>query len=90
MSSIIVSCRKITEEKEAYYESLIPEVEREVKGTLDRITEDELLEIPITDLLIMTYGKVLEVLTQYTRIKSYDLNFKPDFETSSRTRGKSY
>ena len=80
MSSIIVSCRKITEEKEAYYESLIPEVEREVKGILSRITGDELLEIPITDLLIMTYGKVLEVLTQYTKIKSYDPNFKSDFE----------
>ena len=28
----------------------------------------------------MSYGKVLEVLTQYTKIKSYDPNFKPDFE----------
>jgi len=81
MSSIIVPCRKITEEKEAYYESLIPQVESEIKKILDRIrSEDELLEIPITDLLIMTYGKVLEVLTQYTKIKSYDPNFKPDFE----------
>jgi len=81
MSSIIVPCRKITEENEAYYESLIPQVESEIKRILDRIkSEDELLEIPITDLLIMTYGKVLEVLTQYTKIKSYDPNFKPDFE----------
>jgi len=81
MSSIIVPCRKITEEKEAYYESLIPQVESEIKKILDRIrSEEELLEIPITDLLIMTYGKVLEVLTQYTKIKSYDPNFKPDFE----------
>jgi len=81
MSSIVVSCRKITEEKGAYYETLIPQVESEIRDILDRIkTEDELLEIPITDLLIMTYGKVLEVLTQYTTIKSYDPNFKPDFE----------
>ena len=81
MSSIVVACRKITEENEAYYESLIPQVESEIKKILDRIkSEDELLEIPITDLLIMTYGKVLEVLTQYTKIKSYDPNFKPDFE----------
>lgn len=81
MSSIVVACRKITEENEAYYESIIPQVESEIKKILDRIkSEDELLEIPITDLLIMTYGKVLEVLTQYTKIKSYDPNFKPDFE----------
>jgi len=81
MSSIVVACRKITEENEAYYESLIPQVESEIKKILDRIkSEDELLEIPITDLLIRTCGKVLEVLTQYTKIKSYDPNFKPDFE----------
>ena len=81
MSSIVVPCRKITEEKEAYYESLIPQVETEVKKVLDRVGDaDELLEIPITDLLIMTYGKVLEVLTQYTIIKSFDPNFEPNFE----------
>jgi len=38
------------------------------------------LQLPITDLLIMVYGKVLEVSTQHTELKSYAKDFVPDFE----------
>ena len=34
----------------------------------------------MTDLLIMTYGKVLEEATQHTILKSYRSDFKPEFE----------
>ncbi|MEM0461822.1 MAG: DUF1156 domain-containing protein [Candidatus Caldarchaeum sp.] len=81
MSSIVVTCRKILEEKEEYFESLAPKIESEVKSLLESFSDQDLLEVPITDLLIMAYGKVLEVATQYTKLKSYKADFRPDFET---------
>ena len=48
---------------------------------IDKIPPEKLLTIPITDLLIMVYGKVLETCTQFTELKSYEKNFIPDFET---------
>ncbi|MEM2693393.1 MAG: hypothetical protein QXW56_07915 [Nitrososphaerota archaeon] len=80
-SSIVVTCRKILEEKEEYFESLAPKIESEVKSLLESFSDEDILEVPITDLLIMAYGKVLEVATQYTRLKSYRADFRPDFET---------
>ncbi|MEM1967329.1 MAG: DUF1156 domain-containing protein [Candidatus Caldarchaeum sp.] len=80
MSSIVVSCRKLTEEKEAYYEEVLPKVEDGISRIIDTLSEDELLSISITDLLIMTYGKVLEELTQYSKLKSYRADFKANFE----------
>lgn len=81
MSSIMVTCRKITEESIKFFEDLIPEIDDSVKRTLDEIPERRLLELPLTDLLIMVYGKVLEVSTQHTELKSHEKNFVPDFET---------
>jgi len=81
MSSIIVVCRKLTEEKTAYFEDIIPQTEDNVKSMIDKIPPEKLLTIPITDLLIMAYGKVLETCTQFTELKSYEKDFTPDFET---------
>jgi putative DNA methylase len=81
MSSIVVVCRKILKPSEAYFEDLTPQIEDKIKNTLKQIPEDKLLAIPITDLLIMVYGKVLEVSTQHTTLKSYQKDFTPDFET---------
>ena len=81
MSSIIVVCRKLTEEKTAYFEDIIPQTEDNVKEMIDKIPPEKLLTIPITDLLIMVYGKVLETCTQFTELKSYEKDFTPDFET---------
>lgn len=81
MSSIVLACRKVLDEKEAYFEGLLPRVEDGIKNLIEGLGVDDLLAIPITDLLIMSYGKVLEELTQYTSIKSYRADFKPDFET---------
>jgi len=81
MSSIMITCRKITQESVQYFEDLIPKIDDSVRKILDAIPDQRLLMLPLTDLLIMVYGKVLEVSTQHTRLKSYAKNFVPDFET---------
>ena len=48
---------------------------------ITQIPDEKLLTLPITDLLIMVYGKVLEACTQHTVLKSYEKEFTPDFET---------
>jgi hypothetical protein len=48
---------------------------------ITQIPDKKLLTLPITDLLIMVYGKVLEACTQHTVLKSYEKDFTPDFET---------
>ena len=81
MSSIIVTCRKLTEQKTAYFEDIIPKTEDNIKELIDKIPAEKILTIPITDLLIMVYGKVLETCTQFTELKSYEKDFTPDFKT---------
>jgi adenine-specific DNA methylase len=80
MSSIVIACRKIVEDKDAYIEDLIPEIENRIDSLLKNIDRDRLLRLPITDLLIMIYGKVLEATTAYSRLKSYS-KAQPDFES---------
>jgi len=79
MSSIVIACRKIIDDKDAYMEDLIPEMENRIDDLLKNIDRDRLLRLPITDLLIMIYGKVLEVATAYPRLKSYSKE-QPRFE----------
>ncbi len=81
MSSIVVACRKILKPSEEYFEDIIPKIEDEIKHMLENIPNEKLLALPITDLLIMVYGKVLEACTQHTTLKSYKKDFTPDFET---------
>ena len=81
MSSIMVTCRKINGESVRYFEDLIPQIDDSVKKTLEQIPYRHLLTLPITDLMIMVYGKVLEVSTQHTELKSYAKDFVPNFET---------
>ena len=81
MSSIVVVCRKILEPSEVYFEDLIQPIEDKIKNMLKQISKEKLPTLPITDLLIMVYGKVLEVSTQHTELKSYQKDFTPDFET---------
>ena len=80
MSSIVVSCRKIAAESEVYFEDLMPQMEDKVKDLIAGISPDKLISIPMTDLLIMAYGEILEIATRHTRIKSFNPDFKPDFE----------
>ena len=81
MSSIMVTCRKINRESVVFFEDLIPQIDDNVRKTLDQIPDKRLLTLPITDLLLVVYGKVLEVCTQHTKLKSYAKDFVPDFET---------
>ena len=81
MSSIVVVCRKITEDSEEFFEDIIPQVEDNIKEMIEKIPDDKLLTLPITDLLIMVYGKVLESCTKHTILKSRKKDFAPDFET---------
>ena len=80
MSSIVVACRKITEESEEFFQDIIPMVEDDIKVMIKKIPDDRLLTLPITDLLIMVYGKVLESCTRHTVLKSRSDDIKPDFE----------
>jgi len=81
MSSIVVVCRKILKPSEEYFEDIIPQIEDKIKKMISQIPDEKLLTLPITDLLIMVYGKVLEACTQHTKLKSYQKDFTPDFET---------
>ena len=79
-SSIVVACRKITEESEEFFQDIIPRVEDDIKLMIEKIPDDRLLTLPITDLLIMVYGKVLESCTRHTVLKSRSDDIKPNFE----------
>ena len=81
MSSVVVACRKNLNPSTVYFEDLIPQIEDKIKKMLAQIPNEKLLTLPITDLLIMVYGKVLEACTQHTTLKSYQKDFTPDFET---------
>ena len=80
MSSIVVACRKITKESEEFFQDIIPRVEDDIKLMIEKIPDDRLLTLPITDLLIMVYGKVLESCTRHTVLKSRSDDLKPNFE----------
>ena len=80
MSSIVVACRKITEDSEEFFQDIIPMVEDDIKAMITKIPDDRLLTLPITDLLIMVYGKVLESCTKHTILKSRSADIEPNFE----------
>ena len=80
LSSIVVACRKVTDSTSGFIDDIMPDTEDGIKDTLDRIPDDKLLALSITDLLIMVYGKVLESCTRYKTLKSRSGDHKPDFE----------
>jgi len=80
MSSIILACRKNLVDEEAYFETIMPNVVEKIRNLIESLDADDLLGLPITDLLIMAYGAVLEETTRYSKIKSYRADFKPSFE----------
>jgi len=80
MSSIVLACRKNLVEEETYFETIMPNVVEKIRNLIEGLDADDLLGLPITDLMIMAYGIVLEETTRYTRIKSYRADFKPSFE----------
>ena len=81
MTSIVVVCRKILKPSEEYFEDIIPKIEDKIKNMMKTISNEKLLALSITELLIMVYGKVLESCTQHTVLKSYQKDFVPNFET---------
>jgi len=81
MSSIVVVCRKSIEESEVFFEDIVPEMEDGIKDMINAIPDEKLLQLPITDLLVMVYGKILESCTKHTVLKSKRSDFVPDFET---------
>jgi len=81
MSSIVVVCRKIMTDSEEFFEDIIPQVEDNIKTMIQKIPDDKILTLPITDLMIMVYGKVLESCTKHTILKSRRKDFTYDFET---------
>ena len=80
MSSIVVVCRKITEDSSGFIEDTIPDTEDGINDILKNIPDGKLLALPITDLLVMVYGKVLESCTKYRTLKSRSSDKEPNFE----------
>ncbi len=80
MSSIVIACRKNLEDEEAYFEDIMVKVVERLRELIGGLDVDDLLGLPIIDLLIMAYGVVLEETTRYTKLKSYRADFKPSFE----------
>ena len=80
LSSIVVVCRKITKDSEEFFEDILPQVEDNIKEMIEKIPDKKLLTLPVTDLLIMVYGKVLESCTKHTILKSRKKGFEPNFE----------
>ena len=80
-SSIVVVCRKITEDSSGFMDDILPDAEDRISKILDNTPNNKLLTLPITDLLVMVYGKVLESCTRYRTLKSRSGDSIPDFET---------
>lgn len=80
MSSIVVACRKLTGDSSGFMEDIIPDTEDGIRDILEKIPNNKLLTLPITDLLVMVYGKVLESCTRHRTLKSRSGGHKPDFE----------
>lgn len=80
MSSIVVVCRKIVGDSSGFIEDAIPDTEDGINDILKNIPDGKLLALPMTDLLVMVYGKVLESCTKYRTLKSRSSDKKPDFE----------
>ena len=80
LSSIVVACRKITGDSFGFIEDIIPDTEDRIGSILEQIPNTKLLTLPITDLLVMVYGKVLESCTRYHTLKSRSGSSEPDFE----------
>ena len=81
MSSIIISCRKILKDSQTYFEDLLPSIEDKVKSILLKLSIEELLELPIKDLLITTYGKVLEETTSIRYLRAIGVILSPNLRT---------
>jgi adenine-specific DNA methylase len=82
-SSIVLACRKVLDNldnNEIYFEALMPKVLENINELIEMFDINELLVVPITDLLIMVYGKVLEEFTRHAVIKSYREGFQPTFD----------
>ena len=80
MSSIVVVCRKLAGDSSGFMEDIIPDTEDGIHDILEKIPNNKLLTLPITDLLVMVYGKVLESCTRHRTLKSRSGGHKPDFE----------
>lgn len=66
--SLIIVARKRKEQRAAYLEDLMEEIERRV---IERAKKFEKYGLKGSDLLVASMGVVLEVLTQYSELKSY-------------------
>ena len=45
MSSIIVSCRKVTKESIGYFEDIIPQTEENIKNIIQKISIEKIINI---------------------------------------------
>ncbi len=80
LSTVLITCRKQTLQKTAYLEDLINLIENEIKKRLDNYDLKQLFSIPINDLFVISFGKLLQTVTKYSDIKSYEKQNKINFD----------
>jgi putative DNA methylase len=72
LGTILISCRKQISDESAYYEDLINEIENQTKNRLEKFNLNELTKIPIGDLFFISFNKILQTITKYSDIKSFE------------------
>jgi putative DNA methylase len=72
LSTILISCRKQISNESVFYEDLINEIENQIKNRLEKFNLNELIKIPITDLFFISFNKILQTITKYADIKSFE------------------
>lgn len=72
LSTILITCRKQLLEESVYYEDLISQIEKEIKHRLDALSLNELVSVSINDLFVISFSKILQIVTKYSKIRSYE------------------
>ena len=74
LSTILIICRKRLSEDIVYYEDLISQIENQIKQRLEKISINELFSMQINDIFIISFNKILQTITKYSEIRSYEKN----------------
>jgi len=72
LSTILITCRKRLLEESVYYEDLINQIEKEIKNRLNDLSLNELVSMSINDLFVISFSKILQTITKYSEIRSYE------------------
>jgi adenine-specific DNA methylase len=81
LGTILITCRKVIRKESVYHEDLPNLIENKIKDRLKNLSLHELILTPINDLFVISFGKILEIITQYSEIKSYQKEHPLDIDS---------